>query len=86
VIFYNLKAKGFGLIKEVLSSPIGIWLFPLNIFFRLVDEIVNPVSLSLRLFGNIFAGELIFILIALLTWWFQWNIGWICAIFHILIV
>ncbi|MDE4980324.1 F0F1 ATP synthase subunit A, partial [Francisella tularensis subsp. holarctica] len=60
VIFYNLKAKGFGLIKELLSSPFGIWLFPLNIFFRLVDVIVKPVSLSLRLFVNIFAGELIF--------------------------
>lgn len=86
VVFYNIKAKGFGLLKEILTVPFGIWLFPLNIFFRLVDEIVKPVSLSLRLFGNIFAGELIFILIALLPWWFQWTLGGIWAIFHILIV
>ncbi|AIT09483.1 ATP synthase F0F1 subunit A [Candidatus Francisella endociliophora] len=86
VVFYNIKAKGFGLVKEILSAPFGIWLFPLNIFFRLIDEVVKPVSLSLRLFGNIFAGELIFILIALLPWWFQWSLGGIWAIFHILIV
>ena len=86
VIFYNAKAKGFGLFKEILSAPFGIWLFPLNIFFRLIDEVVKPVSLSLRLFGNIFAGELIFILIALLPWWFQWVLGGVWAIFHILIV
>ncbi|MDE4990593.1 F0F1 ATP synthase subunit A, partial [Francisella tularensis subsp. holarctica] len=73
VIFYNLKAKGVVLIKEVLSSHFGIWLLPLNIFFRLVDEIVKTVSLSLRLFGNFFAGELIFILISLFQWWFQWT-------------
>ncbi len=86
VILYNSKAKGFGLFKEILSAPFGIWLFPLNIFFRLIDEVVKPVSLSLRLFGNIFAGELIFTLIALLPWWFQWSLGSIWAIFHILIV
>ncbi len=86
VMFYNIKAKGFGLFKEILSAPFGIWLFPLNIFFRLIDEVVKPISLSLRLFGNIFAGELIFILIALLPWWFQWSLGGIWAIFHILIV
>ena len=86
VIFYNIRAKGFGLFKEILSAPFGIWLFPLNIFFRLIDEVVKPISLSLRLFGNIFAGELIFILIALLPWWFQWSLGGIWAIFHILIV
>ncbi|AJC48288.1 F0F1 ATP synthase subunit A [Allofrancisella guangzhouensis] len=92
VIFYNIRAKGFGLIKEILSAPFGIWLFPLNIFFRLVDEIVKPVSLSLRLFGNIFAGELIFILIALLyaSGWVAGGagvvLGSIWAIFHILIV
>lgn len=86
VIFYNIRAKKVGLLKEVLSAPFGIWLFPLNIFFRVIDEVVKPISLSLRLFGNIFAGELIFILIALLPWWFQWTLGGVWAIFHILIV
>ena len=47
---------------------------------------MKPLSLSLRLFGNLFAGELIFILIALLPWWIQWTVGSAWAIFHILII
>jgi F-type H+-transporting ATPase subunit a len=48
---------------------------------------VRPISLSLRLFGNLFAGELIFILIAaLIPWWLQWTVGSVWAIFHILII
>ena len=54
--------------------------------FRLIEEAVRPVSLSLRLFGNLFAGELIFILVALLPWWIQWTVGSVWAIFHILII
>ncbi len=70
----------------MLTSPFGPWLFPLNIAFRLLDEFVKPLSLSLRLFGNLFAGELIFILIAILPWWIQWTLGGVWAIFHILVV
>jgi len=47
---------------------------------------VKPMSLSLRLFGNLFAGELIFLLIAMLPWWIQWSLGGIWAIFHILVI
>ena len=88
VIYYNFKAKGpLKLGKEVLSKPFGIWLFPINVVFRFIDELVKPMSLSLRLFGNLFAGELIFILIAaLLPWWIQWTVGGVWAIFHILII
>ncbi|MDC0535060.1 F0F1 ATP synthase subunit A [Francisellaceae bacterium] len=87
IIFYNFKAKGpIGLTKEILSAPFGIWVFPVNIAFRVIDEVVKPLSLALRLFGNLFAGELIFILIALLPWWIQWTLGGIWAIFHILII
>lgn len=87
VIYYNFKIKGpRGLGKEVLTKPFGPWLFPLNIAFRLLEECVKPLSLSLRLFGNLFAGELIFILIALLPWWSQWTVGAVWAIFHILII
>jgi F-type H+-transporting ATPase subunit a len=88
IIYYNLKIKGFrGLGKEILVSPFGPYLFPLNILFRLLEEFVKPISLALRLFGNLFAGELIFILIAaLLPWWVQWAPGGIWAIFHILII
>jgi F-type H+-transporting ATPase subunit a len=87
IIWYNIKSKGFGgLGKEIFTSPFGVWLFPLNIAFRIIDELVKPLSLSLRLFGNLFAGELIFILIALLPWWIQWALGSIWAVFHILII
>merc|ERR1712224_729188 len=87
IILYNLKSKGMlGFIKHILSKPFGIVLFPINILFNVIDEIIKPVSLSLRLYGNLFAGELIFILIALLPWWFQWTLGGIWAIFHILVI
>ena len=87
VIFYNLKGKGFGgFTKEVLTEPFGAWLFPFNMIFRIIEEVVKPISLSLRLFGNMFAGELIFLLIASVPWWIQWTAGSIWSIFHILII
>ncbi len=86
-IFYNIKNKGpVGLGKEMLCSPLGPWCFPFNLILRLVDELAKPISLGLRLFGNLYAGELIFILIALLPWWIQWPLGWMWAVFHILII
>jgi F-type H+-transporting ATPase subunit a len=87
IIFYNLKIKGtIGFSKEILTKPFGVYLFPINIVFRFIEELVKPISLALRLFGNLFAGELIFILIALMPWWIQWTIGGVWAIFHILII
>ena len=87
LIFYNFKGKGAsGLFKEVTAQPFGWKLFPLNIIFRLLEDLVKPFSLSLRLFGNLFAGELIFILIALLPWWLQFTLGVPWALFHILII
>lgn len=86
IIFYNIKIKGFHLTKEILTQPFGAFLFPVNIIFRFIEEGVKPLSLALRLFGNMFAGELVFILIALLPWWAQWLPGSIWAIFHILVI
>lgn len=86
ILFYNITVKGWHLGKEVLTQPFGRYLFPINIAFRLLEEIVRPFSLALRLFGNMFAGELIFVLIAMLPWWAQWLPGGIWAIFHILII
>lgn len=87
IIVYNFKMKGvFGLSKEILSQPFGWKLIPLNILFRVIDELVKPLSLALRLYGNLFAGELIFILIALLPWWIQWTLGSVWTIFHVLII
>ncbi|MHB1948546.1 MAG: F0F1 ATP synthase subunit A [Gammaproteobacteria bacterium] len=86
IIFYNVTVKGIHLGKEILTKPFGAFLFPLNILFRIVEECVKPLSLALRLFGNMFAGELIFILIAVMPWWAQILPGGIWAIFHVLII
>ncbi|OGO90516.1 MAG: F0F1 ATP synthase subunit A [Coxiella sp. RIFCSPHIGHO2_12_FULL_44_14] len=87
IIYYNFKAKGVILLsREILSRPFGWYLFPINILFRFIDELVKPMSLSLRLFGNLFAGELIFILIALLPWWSALTLGAVWTIFHLLII
>lgn len=87
IVYYNFKVKGgLGLGKEILTVPFGKYFFPINISFRFLEEIVKPFSLALRLFGNLFAGELIFILVALLPWYIQWTVGGLWAIFHILII
>lgn len=86
IMFYNITMKGFALGKEVLTKPFGPYLFFLNVPFRIIEEVAKPFTLALRLFGNMFAGELIFILIALMPWWLQWLPGSIWAIFHILII
>ena len=72
---FGIRHKGFGgFIKEAFTAPfhaegtVGkIALAPANLLLRLIEEAVRPVSLSLRLFGNMYAGELIFVLIALMT-------------------
>lgn len=85
--FYNFSAKGvLGFLKEVTTHPFGIYLLPVNVVFRLVEELAKILSLGLRLYGNLFAGELIFILIALLPWFLQWTLGLPWAIFHILVI
>ena len=87
VVFYNLKSKGgYGLLKEMLTKPFPWFLFPVNFLLRIVEEIAKVISLALRLFGNLYAGELIFILIALLPWASQWLLGVPWALFHILII
>ncbi|MCW5588278.1 MAG: F0F1 ATP synthase subunit A [Legionellales bacterium] len=87
VIFYSFKVKGAGgFLKEIFTAPFGVWLFPVNVIFRIVEEFAKVLSLSLRLFGNIFAGELIFVLIALLPWYTQQVPGLIWSIFHILVI
>jgi len=97
IIFYTIKNKGItGFIGELTLHPIapptkglGLIAAPVIIAFNFILESVallaKPVSLSLRLFGNMFAGELIFILIALLgVYQLPLHFGW--AVFHILIV
>lgn len=86
IIIFNLRVKKHRLVKEMLTFPFGPYLFPVNIVFRLIEECVKPLSLALRLFGNMFAGELVFILIATMPWFVQWPPGAIWAIFHILVI
>ena len=87
IIFFNLKSKGFGgTIKEVFSAPFGPALFPANIVLRIVEEVAKPISLALRLFGNFYAAEMIFLLIALLPWGAQWFLSVPWAIFHIIVI
>ncbi|KAB2927520.1 MAG: F0F1 ATP synthase subunit A [Dechloromonas sp.] len=85
-LFMGLKIKGFGhFMHEVFAVPFGLKLAPINLLFRIVEEIARPISLSLRLFGNMYAGEMVFILIALLGIW-QLPLALPWALFHILII
>ncbi len=87
IIFYSFKVKGvFGFAKELTCTPFGPWLMPFNLLLKLVEELAKPISLGLRLFGNLYAGELIFILIALLPPMLQPLLSFPWAIFHILII
>jgi len=65
---YSFVAKGIkGVGAEFLFHPFGKWLMPLNFVLKVVEELAKPLSLGLRLFGNMYAGEMIFILIACFT-------------------
>ncbi len=87
VLYYSVKQKGLkGFAAELSLQPFGKWGLPVNLFLEVVNLIAKPVSLGLRLFGNLYAGEMIFILIALLPFWAQWALSVPWAIFHILII
>lgn len=88
IIFYSIKVKGAsGFAKELSMHPFpGLLLVPFNLVLELATLFAKPISLALRLFGNMYAGEMIFILIALLPWQVQWSLSLPWAIFHILIV
>ena len=67
IIFYSIKVKGIGgYLKMFLFHPFGKFFVPVNIVMTAIEELAKPLSLALRLFGNMFAGELVFLLIALL--------------------
>ena len=67
MLYYNIKIKGTGFIKELTMHPFNHWAFiPINLFMELVGLLAKPFSLGLRLFGNMYAGEMIFILIAMM--------------------
>ena len=94
MIYYSFKIKGAGgFIKELTLQPfssdnviVQALFIPVNLLLEGVSLLAKPISLALRLFGNLYAGELIFILIALLPFWAQWLLSVPWAIFHILII
>ena len=93
MLYYSIKVKGFGFVKELTLNPFNHWAFiPVNLFMELVGLLAKPFSLGMRLFGNMYAGEMIFILIAAL---FSAGLMWLApaglmqvawAILHILII
>jgi F-type H+-transporting ATPase subunit a len=99
-IFYNVKIKGAGgWLHELFTAPFGnhFLLYPFNFLMQLIEFVAKTVSHGMRLFGNMYAGELIFMLIALMGGAFFTTVGiplalghviagtaW--AIFHILII
>jgi F-type H+-transporting ATPase subunit a len=100
-LFYNIKIKGAGgWLHELVSAPFGdkVYLYPINFLFQIIEFVAKTVSHGMRLFGNMYAGELIFMLIALMgaAWatsatgivLFIGHIvaGTVWSIFHLLIV
>ncbi len=104
---FGISHKGIGkFTKEAFTAPfhaegvvMKVLLAPANLLLRVIEELVRPLSLTLRLFGNMYAGELIFILIALMTWNaaassgmtyvmapLQFISGFVWTAFHILII
>ncbi len=94
IIYYSVKVKGVGgFLGELTLHPFSsdnlilkVLLIPVTLLLEGVSLLAKPISLALRLFGNLYAGELIFILIALLPLWAQWTLSVPWAIFHILII
>lgn len=88
ILYYSCKVKGpGGFLKELSTTPFNHWVMaPFNLVLEIVGLLTKPVSLALRLFGNMFAGEVIFILIALLPFYAQWVLQVPWAIFHILVI
>lgn len=100
--YFSFKMKGVGgYAKEFFLHPFNHWaLAPVNVVLNFVEQLARPVSLALRLFGNMFAGELVFILIAVLAlsngwptrggavlaWFGQFLAGTIWGAFHVIIV
>jgi F-type H+-transporting ATPase subunit a len=101
MFYYSFKIKGAGgFIHELFAAPFGIKLAPFNLLLNLIEFLAKAVSLGMRLFGNMYAGELLFFLIALLGGTFAWHFtgggillalghilaGTAWAVFHILVI
>lgn len=86
IIYYSIKIKGIGgFVGELTLHPFGKYMIPFNLFLEGVSLLARPVSLALRLFGNMYAAELLFLLIAMLGFW-QLPAHFIWAVFHLIVV
>jgi F-type H+-transporting ATPase subunit a len=93
-LYYSFSKKGIlGYGKEFVTHPFEgpnlgwkLGLAPFNILMNIVETVSKPLSLSLRLFGNMFAGEILFILIAMLPAWGQWPLSFVWTGFHLLVI
>lgn len=94
MLWFSITVKGpVGYVKEMLTHPFhsGTWyidllLAPINLTLFVVETLAKPVSLALRLFGNLYAGELLFILIALLPGFAIVPLGLVWTGFHLLVI
>ena len=93
ILYYSIKMKGVsGFVGELAFQPFGKWGLPVNLLLEGVNLVAKPVSLALRLFGNLYAGEIIFILIALMfsggavMFLAGGVLQWAWAVFHVLII
>ncbi|MGQ9684965.1 MAG: F0F1 ATP synthase subunit A [Thiobacillaceae bacterium] len=93
ILYYSIKMKGVGgFVGELTLQPFGKWGLPANLLLEGVNLVAKPVSLALRLFGNLYAGEIIFILIALMfsggavMFLAGGVLQWAWAVFHVLII
>ncbi|MHC9084354.1 F0F1 ATP synthase subunit A [Luteimonas sp. RIT-PG2_3] len=93
MLFFALRAKGLGgFTKEFLTAPFGKWMMPFNLILNIVEWLSKPISLAMRLFGNMFGGEIVFLLIwvlggASILGMFAgaaFGFGWM--IFHLLVI
>jgi len=87
IIYYSVKNKGLGgFLGELAFHPFGKWMLPFNLIIEVPTLIAKPVSLGLRLFGNLYAGELLFLLIASMMGLWQLPAHFVWAAFHLLVI
>ena len=87
IIYYSIKNKGIGgFLSELAFHPFGKWMMPFNLIIEVPTLFANPISLGLRLFGNLYAGELLFLLIASMLGYWQLPAHFVWAVFHILVI
>jgi F-type H+-transporting ATPase subunit a len=93
MIFFALRSKGIGgFTREFLTAPFGKWMLPFNLILNIVEWVSKPISLAMRLFGNMFGGEIVFLLIWVLGGasifgmlaGATFGLGWM--LFHLLVI